>query len=480
MPFAPGRGSLPPFEFLTPRPPPIPLGHIVCSVATFTANQSINLTSLASTDWAAFGYNVNAASIERRSTGGSNISTLSQVGSIALGSSNHGASTPHWSVTWGPDGTPDASVSAEGFQVFCSAPTGPAGTGMSFTVPADTSSRILLIYVCVSNNGTTSTSGKLTATLSDSSANPYTNTAVGTISSDSQAKLGQYTITYNAASAGQTLRINWVNNTASGQNVQLFAAVLSGPVALLSTSSVSSTAIAAGAGAIPILASTKAAAGGAAQFSGAIGLLAFGGLSAAIGRVGSSLAAALQAYAAASSGGRATPIGKVALAAMGAAKGAARAAASILASGQVALTAVARASAGAIAFMAGVVPLSAKGRTSATTKGAARLAAWLLSISGGRGQASAPVKGVLTLTSASAARGKGMATPGFAVPLTSLSAFGRGIANAFGALFLQRPLFVDPNYVVQYPAPSRLVQYPELITAAQYPEPVRSVSYPGV
>lgn len=201
------------------------------SVATFTTNQSINVTTLAASglsDWAAFGaLSGTASSIERKATGGSAISALSQVGSIALGSSSHIASTPHWAVTWS-DGTPDATPTPdpEGYIVFCSAPSGPANTGMSFTVPADTNLRTLDVYVAVSNNGTTTTSGKLTATLSDASAGPYVDTGVGTISTDSAAKLGHYTIQYEAASASQLLTVSWVNNTASGQNVQLFAAVI--------------------------------------------------------------------------------------------------------------------------------------------------------------------------------------------------------------------------------------------------------------
>ena len=200
-------------------------GSIAGSVVTYTTTQNINLTSLGSVDWAAFGYNANSASIERKSSGGSKISALSQVGSQALANWNDSGTVPVWSATW-TDGTPDASISGESYVVFSG--NGPAnGAGMSFTVPADTTSRTLTIYVAVSNNTTTATQGKLTATLSDASAGPYSDTSIGTVSSDSNSKLGIYTIVYNAASAGQTLTVQWLNNTSNGQNVQIFAAALS-------------------------------------------------------------------------------------------------------------------------------------------------------------------------------------------------------------------------------------------------------------
>jgi hypothetical protein len=142
------------------------VAHLSGSVATFTTDQAINLTTLGVTDWAAFGYNVNAASIERKSAGGSLISTLAG----GSGTFNN-VSAPSWSVTW-TDGTPDASIASERYAVYNSAGN---GLGVTFTVPADTTARTVTVYAAVSN----SPSGmKLTATLSDASAGPYVDASV--------------------------------------------------------------------------------------------------------------------------------------------------------------------------------------------------------------------------------------------------------------------------------------------------------------
>ena len=195
------------------------------SVTTFTATQNINLTSLGTRDWAAFGYNTNNASVERKSGGGSLISGLTQIGAITLSQVNNAANRC-WLSSW-TDGATHPSVTNEGYVVYVTVTGGQGpGPGYSFTVPADTTLRTLTVYVSVSNNTLSTTQGKLVATLSDASAGPYTDTSVGTISSDSNSKLGVYTITYEAASNGQTLTVAWTNNTANGQNVQIYAATL--------------------------------------------------------------------------------------------------------------------------------------------------------------------------------------------------------------------------------------------------------------
>jgi hypothetical protein len=194
-------------------------GTLSGSVVLFTTGQAINLTTLGTSDWAAFGYNVNAASIERKSTGGSQISALSQVGAVAL--LNYNAASGGFASTW-TDGSPDASVTGEGYLVYSQSST--SGPGMSFTVPADTTTRTLKIYVGTSVGGSAAFSnGKLTASLSDGAAIPYTDTSV---SGGVNNGLATYTIVYKAASAAQTLTIQWLNNTSIGQNVTIFAATL--------------------------------------------------------------------------------------------------------------------------------------------------------------------------------------------------------------------------------------------------------------
>lgn len=200
-------------------------GSLSGSVATFSTSQNINLTSLAASglsDWAAFGYTANAASIARKNGGGSKISALTNVGSGTLANFNNSSSVT-WLSTWTDGTAPNGTASNEGYIVFVAEPS---GNGMSFTVPADTTTRTLLVYVALSFSGGNTTQGKLTATLSDASAGPYVDTSV-TIVSGSANLLGKYTITYAAASTSQFLTITWINNTSLGsQNVQISAAVI--------------------------------------------------------------------------------------------------------------------------------------------------------------------------------------------------------------------------------------------------------------
>jgi hypothetical protein len=90
------------------------------------------------------------------------------------------------------------------------------GQGFSFTAPADTTQRTLVVHV-----GGWSSGGTLTAQLSDGSAASYTNT---TATNGNQYDWN-YTLTYNAASAGQTLTVTWKMSSGGG-NVTLAAAAL--------------------------------------------------------------------------------------------------------------------------------------------------------------------------------------------------------------------------------------------------------------
>jgi hypothetical protein len=100
------------------------------------------------------------------------------------------------------DGSPIANgSSSEGATVG-----GGLGKGFQFTVPADTTTRTLVIYV-----GTANSTGKLTASLSDRSAPDYANAATTRITKSWD---GYYTLTYRAASAGQTLTVQWTVNQA--------------------------------------------------------------------------------------------------------------------------------------------------------------------------------------------------------------------------------------------------------------------------
>ena len=73
-------------------------------------------------------------------------------------------------------------------------------------VPADGTTRTLVVYV-----GTANSTGKLTARLSDRSAPDYVDSTGTKISKTWD---GYYTLTYRAASAGQTLTVQWTVDSA--------------------------------------------------------------------------------------------------------------------------------------------------------------------------------------------------------------------------------------------------------------------------
>ena len=84
------------------------------------------------------------------------------------------------------------------------------GHGFSFTVPADTTPRLLRVYVGVQN-----VRGQLTARLSDGSAADFVDSSLfnaGTADT-------YYQLVYTAASAGQTLTVNWLEIPPNGDQV---------------------------------------------------------------------------------------------------------------------------------------------------------------------------------------------------------------------------------------------------------------------
>ena len=92
-----------------------------------------------------------------------------------------------------------------------------SGNGFQFTVPADTTTRTLIVYVRV-QNGT----GTLTAHLSDGSATDY----VKAYSAPTAGYDGVFTLKYRAASAGRVLTVKWTQTGSSLGNVGLQGAAL--------------------------------------------------------------------------------------------------------------------------------------------------------------------------------------------------------------------------------------------------------------
>jgi regulation of enolase protein 1 (concanavalin A-like superfamily) len=182
-----------------------------------TAASSYNLTTLGTSDWAHWGRGASAANFDHKATGGSQISNVTKLGS---GANYGGYSDGSRNATW-TDGTPAASDTNEHGYIWANTTI---GAGYSFTVPADTTTRTLYVYAGGYSSGAT-----LTAHLSDASAADYVATASG-----SGIYSNLYTITYKAASAGQTLKISYVKSTAingTGGSVDLIAAALAGATA---------------------------------------------------------------------------------------------------------------------------------------------------------------------------------------------------------------------------------------------------------
>jgi hypothetical protein len=167
-----------------------------------------NLTTLGTSDWAHWGLN-SATSFDHKSGLPSQISNYTTVNAQAGSVTNFSGSAVAY--TWS-DGTPDANVAGTTTGVYISG----QNKGFQIQVPADTSTRALTIYLGVFN-----TTGKLVAHLSDNSGPDYVDTSL----TSGGSKAGAYTLTYTAASIGQTLTVTFTQNTVSG-NVNLQAATL--------------------------------------------------------------------------------------------------------------------------------------------------------------------------------------------------------------------------------------------------------------
>jgi hypothetical protein len=181
-----------------------------------TAASSYNLTTLGTSDWAHWGTANSASAFDHKANGGSQISNVTQLGSGTYGSYYNSSRDVIWS-----DGTPLANDTGDDGYIWAS---NAIGAGYSFTVPAGTTSRTLYVYA-----GGYSSGGTLTATLSDGSAPQYVANASG-----NGLYSNLYTITYSAASAGQTLTITYTKTTTIngfGGSVDLIAAWIPGPAA---------------------------------------------------------------------------------------------------------------------------------------------------------------------------------------------------------------------------------------------------------
>ncbi|HEV8246519.1 MAG TPA: hypothetical protein VGP93_12155 [Polyangiaceae bacterium] len=177
----------------------------------------VDLSAEGTSDWAHWGQS--GFPSEDRKQGTSAIQMTSAL-CMYSGVTKKGDSSGLSSFSW-TGGSPTASATAAASGVSAN----DTNSGFTLSVPADTSPRTLKVYVGVSR-----AQGELHAYLSDNSATPYRD---GSISDSSAAHNGVYTLSYQAASADQTLYVTWANardfSTDFTDKVLLYAATLSGP-----------------------------------------------------------------------------------------------------------------------------------------------------------------------------------------------------------------------------------------------------------
>jgi FG-GAP-like repeat len=168
-------------------------------------NAAVNLTTEGTVDWVHWG----DSSLNRKVGVTAQLSAYTKVGNGTVSTYNNDPRALSWT-----DGTAVGSSSnnRNGFYI------NGVGNGFSFTAPADTTLRSLVVHVGGYNSG-----GNLTAHLSDGSATDYTDvTIVSGVQYDRN-----YTLSYQAGSAGQTLTVTWKMTSGAG-NVTLNAGALQG------------------------------------------------------------------------------------------------------------------------------------------------------------------------------------------------------------------------------------------------------------
>jgi hypothetical protein len=174
---------------------------------------SVDLTAEGISDWAHWGLS-SAASFNHKAGIPQQISNFTKVGSRDAQQYADNYTAYSWS-----DGTPTAGTNDTRTGVFMYG----LNNGFMLSAPADTNSRTLKVYV-----GLYGAQGDFQAYLSDFSAPAYTDTSLSNVFGNAYAV---YTLAYAAASAGQTLFVEYKVKTlfdADFGNVTLQAATLSG------------------------------------------------------------------------------------------------------------------------------------------------------------------------------------------------------------------------------------------------------------
>lgn len=188
---------------------PVTNGSIKGSSTSLSGN--VSLSTVGTLDWIHWGLN-SAADINRKYGVTQQISNYTHLGSTTIAQLVDNQVAYSWT-----GGTPTAANSGTKSTIFKSG----AGNGFQLTVPADTTSKTLKLYV-----GSWQAKGKVEAFLSDGSHVPY----VEYIDSTSGMVNKVVTIKFNAATSGQTLTVRYFVETSHNENyghVSLQGAALS-------------------------------------------------------------------------------------------------------------------------------------------------------------------------------------------------------------------------------------------------------------
>lgn len=161
----------------------------------------VDLTAEGTSDWIHWGLQ-DKTSVTRKATGGAQLSDITKVGDGYRDRTEGFGLSAKWS-----DGTPTARMNDTHTSLWLNN----VGHGYAFTAPADTTERILKVYV----GGIEGAGCKLTAHLSDSSAPDYVSSTFNGNAAFPWAAVpggftGVYTLRYHAASPDQKLVVTWV------------------------------------------------------------------------------------------------------------------------------------------------------------------------------------------------------------------------------------------------------------------------------
>lgn len=180
------------------------------TVSRSTTPSGVNLTQEGSTDWIHWGLK-GVTAVTRKSGGGAQIGNYNQIGDVSARRYDENIVRYGWS-----DGTLTGSVAGTRAGIWIQG----LGNGFEITAPADTTLQTLKVYV-----GVWAAQGLLEVSLSDGSAKPYVDTSLDNLK---ETNNGIYTVTYQAASAGQTVRVKFTVSKSyrSNGNVTLQAAAL--------------------------------------------------------------------------------------------------------------------------------------------------------------------------------------------------------------------------------------------------------------